>query len=61
MRAQLMNQAGVVLGELMLAQGFSMADVGRQLISGRPMVLVPMAEAPPAPADTDDKPKGKAK
>lgn len=61
MRAQLMNQAGAVLGELMLAQGYSMADVGRELIRGRPMMLVPIAEAPAPATEPDDKPKGKPK
>jgi len=61
MRAQLINQSGMVLGELMIAQGFSLADVGRELIRGRPMMLNPIDEAPAPSTATEDKPKGKLK
>ena len=62
MRYDLVSHGGKRLGEVMLAEGVTLIDAGRELISGRPLRLVPEGE--PAPGTVvsiaDPKPAAKA-
>lgn len=57
MRYHLVGRGDKNLGEVILAKGVTLAEAGRELISGHPMRLVPdePEAAPAAPAAGDDK------
>lgn len=54
MRCRLMTREGILLGELVLAEGVNLADVGRALLDGTAAAVAVVEPAPPGDDATKD-------
>ena len=55
MKYQVVDRDGIVLGEMMLAQGVTLPQVGRAFVSGRPLSIQEAPKAKGKAAKTDGK------
>jgi hypothetical protein len=62
MRYDLVSHSGTRLGEVLLADGVTLNQAGRELVSGRPLRLVPQGDEAPGTVVSiaDHKPAAKA-